>query len=247
MQKIIISVILFILSFLLHSCDMNNPYYDAGDLLLKSETKWLVESDSESKLYKVSFREYDIEGNLILDESFDDTGVLLIRRKNTYSGDTKYEEYVVFKDGQTFESKFNSYHFNSDGLIDYSICLNTSGDTVNITRFEYDARGNLIIERVFNATGDLIGKKNYHYIYNPNGLVVSRHMRDDLVGGTNSKDSVIYDMNSSRVDRFTYNNDGVLEYVYTYIYDRFGKVHKEIITNRDGGIIKKYIYEYLFY
>lgn len=248
MQKVIISVILFIFMLMLHSCDMSNPnYYDAGDLLLKSETKWLVNIDSESKLNKVSFKEYDTKGYLILDESYDDTGMLMVRRKSSYSSDIKYEEYVIYQNGQAIESKLNLYHFNSDGLVDYSVCQTASGDTVNITRFQYDERGNLIIESVFNSTGELIGKKNYKYIYNTDGLVISRHVRDDFLDRTYSKDSVIYDMNSSRVDRLTYNNDGLPEYVYTYIYNRSGVVQKEIVSNPTGKIVKKYVYEYLFY
>jgi len=241
-------ILYFILtvSVLLTSCG-NNPVFGPPNQQIKSVTKWLVDNKTEVKIAKVTYREFDTDGHLLLNEEYNEQGNLIIRRQYSYQNNIKIENITEFKNNQIFYKYKNIYHINLNGLVTSRISISEHGDTTQVMNYFYYDNGKLKTEIIFDKDGKLINKKSYIYNYNEDGYVTGRLITDASNGSGFIRDSIIYNPATRQIDQIVYNAADDTEIIYTYIYDRAGNIQKEIHTDQDGVIIRKYIYEYLFF
>ena len=240
-------ILSFLILLLLSACNTNNPVFEPQELKIKSETKWLIDNRTDAKIRTVSYKEYDPNNRLIKSEDFDDAGYLRKLVTLSYQQNLRLEHVTNYMNGVETNTIHNSYVINSNGQITERISQNHNGDTIDITRYLYDFKGNITEEATYDKDGNLKGKKTFEFEYNMNGFVIGRIVGDDLMHGFLSKDTIIYKPEKNVVERFTYNSLGSLEVMITYYYDINGNVLREILTDRDGNIIRKYKYEYKYF
>ena len=247
MRLNIVKYSLLFFGILFFTACTNNPVFKPQEHIVKTETKWIIDNLSEDKLTKISFKEFDRKGNLIFSEEFNEVGVLLQRKVISYSNNQIVENVMTFRKNQTESESKNIIYLDNKGNIKERISISDKGDTTEIIRFTYDINGKLAEEISFDNNGEVINRTSYLYNYNNDGFVTSRLITDGIDNNYFSRDSIIYRPDARQVERITYNSEGNKENIYTYIYDNAGNILKEIHTNQDGLIIKKYIYEYTYF
>lgn len=229
------------------SCsELDNPVDMNQDLTIETETKWSIDTESDEKLHKIYFKEYDVYGNIKTNINYFENGNVNCRSVFEYQGqDTSIEEKIVFdKAGNVINETRTDYIYNNNGNIEKSIKYNNEGEVTNIFHFEYDKHGNLL-KKTSNAINDSSLSVEYSYRYNQNGNVVERVVNDFTSPALNTRDSVTY-TSDNKVNIFKYEGNK-LKTVTSYLYNNYGMIYKEIVSNSDGEIINKYLYEYTYH
>ncbi len=245
---IIYLFILMSISLLLQSCEsLNGPNIDYPSAV-KSESKWLIFSDNSATNQLVSYKEFGSGGNLTSFNEYYETGELLSRSAFTYSKNRSKEKKVSFgKDGSRLSTELSSYVFNSDNKISEKKICNDDESMCSMFSFVYDNKGNLV-KKVESSTSDSSFKETeFQYNYADNGLVSERIVNPTDDGSYLTRDSIIYEQNNNRINRFTFNSDGMIDYIQTYEYDAFGKLTFEYVRDSEGEILKQYKFEYEYY
>lgn len=85
------------------------------------------------------------------------------------------------------------------------------------------------------------------YQYNNNGNVVERLINLNLNGTYESRDSIAYQSEGIKVELYNYNQEGKINVIYTYFYNKFGYIFKEFHSSKEGQIIGKYQYDYSYW
>ncbi len=225
----------------------NNPVFEPQKHQIKNSTKWLVDKDSEKKIAKSLYKEFDRSGKLILLEEFDSVGKIQSRKVITYAKNKKIEDITIYNKNNTQVRSKNIYQLNSAGKVIMLISLNRNGDTLKITKYKYDTQGNIIEKKSYDKKGKLIDKLFFLYNYDNSGVVTGRSVSDNSNGNFMSRDSMIYRPDIRQVERIRYNSGGKKQISYTYTYDNAGNVRKEIHSDKNGIVIRKYIFEYTYF
>jgi hypothetical protein len=239
--------LLLLFVILLTAACTNNPVFEPQKHQINTVTKWLIDNSSENKIAKISFKEFDRKGNLILSENFNENGTILIRRTIIYKNNLKIENITEFKENTNSITSQYISRFDDKGNVAERVSINPEGDTTGIFKFSYDSKGNIIEELHYDNKGNLIERIAYAYNYNIEGFVIGRSIRDSFNNKFTSRDSIIYRPDEQQVERIVYNEAGKKQIIYTYVYDNAGNVRKEIHSDNTGKILKKYIYEYTYY
>ena len=231
---------------LIASCT-NNPVFEPQEHQVKSQTKWLVNAETESKITKISYKEYDRQGNLVFEEKYNDSGQLIFIKNLTLTGNIQVEEIIKFDDNGNKKVIRNINNMDDGGNVIESVSVSSSGDTTSISKYTYYDNGKIKEEFLYDKGGQLIKKIIYSYNYNVNGYVTGRVVNDNLDELLISRDSIVYHLDLRQVERIVFNSTGEKEVVYSYYYDNAGNIIKEIHIDSSGNIIRKYIYEYVYY
>lgn len=238
------------LALVLAGCEeLNNPHSAIDqELQVKSETKWEVDINTEEKINKMLYKEYDIDGNVTLNIDYYKNG--RINTKSTYSYDAKNKKVekreIYDKSGNKINNSKVEYLMNNSGTVGKKIFY--ENDTVeSVLTFNYDQNNNLVSQFSIDKNSDTTLKIEYDYQYNNHGNVVERTVN---ITGSNSKpvkrDSLNYIERKNLVEVFNYEGS-VLNKVTSYVYNDQGLIQKEIITGADGALKRKFIYEYTYY
>lgn len=240
--------ILILLSVvMLVSCTQDMSVGPQNGTKIKSETKWLLANSTDQKIHIVSHKQFDISGQLLKSDIYNESGSLVSQTVITYSSNLTVEEIKTFNNTGTPDIVINSYLIDLKGLITQKISKDSKGDTLAINRFDYDLKGNLVEETIYDKFGTLKSRTKFEYNFNDQGFVIGTRINDGIGGINQSRDTIIYKMDLRLVERIKYDSSGFLEIIYTYMYSPDGKVTKEIQTDKTGNILKKYSYEYAYF
>jgi hypothetical protein len=229
------------------ACNTNNPVLAPQEAVIKSESKWLVNNETEARLHLISYREYDQDKQLVKSEEYDERGIIKQRVTLSYQPNQRLEVVTLYSNGSELNTTHNTYTLSSAGKVVQRVERTQIGDTISIIRYDYDYRGNVIVETTFDKNGNQTGNTRFKYEYDSQGFVVSRLVVNGPLDLFETRDTLVYNMDSRTIDRFTYNSLGALEVIYTYHYNNNGSIVKEVWTDRDGLVIKKYKYEYIYF
>ncbi len=232
---------------ILSACAEIDQPFTAVDSVLKIETKWLCDADGNRQL-KIFNKEYDKEGRLIKVTEYDSTGVPKLVRKMQYiDGSSQETATYLGKTGITDSVKIYNSISNSQGNISQKYETNTSGDTLSVSDYKYDSRGNLVYSKtvISGNMGNSVTETNYEY--NQAGSLATSIQKDALTGTIQRKDSLVYKANLSCFDKIMMDSNGNYRIIITYIYDKFGKIYKEVENDPTGKIIRTFIYDYIYY
>ncbi len=239
---------LFFAGFL-WSCNLDSPLTDKNKtLIIKSEIKWKISNNEETRLNKITHKEYLNNGKLSKITEFLQTGEIKNVAVFSYNNNTSYEE-IKYYNGDSFldSVNINIYFHNLSGKVERKISLTKDGDTSFIIDYNYDQKGNLIRK----VQTDLVKKSSIvtdiKYFYNNNGNIIGRLINPNLNGTYDSRDSIAYQSEGIKVELFNYNPDGNINIIYTYFYNKFGYIYKEFQSEKDGKIITKYEYDYSYW
>lgn len=230
------------------SCsELNNPVDMSSELTVATETKWMLDTETDEKLYKIHYNEYDKNGNIKKNINYFENGNINFKSVFEYQGqDTSIEEKTVFDEaGNIIDETRTDYIYNNNGNIEKSIKYNDDGEITNIFLYEYDAQGNLLKKSSSFKNDSLHLNVEYSYRYNQNGNVVERVVNDLTSPVSNIRDSVTYTSDNT-VNIFKYEGNK-LKTITSYLYNDYGMIFKEIVSNSEGEIISKFLYEYTYH
>lgn len=227
------------------ACAEIDQPFSAGDRVLKIETKWLSDSNGHRQL-KVFNKEYDKEGRLLRVTEFDSNGAAKLIRKIQYTNASCSEtaEYLNSV-GSADSVKLYTSILNEQGNISKKIEINTIGDTLSVSNFKYDENGNLVYSKLIVSKGNSVTETNYEY--NQAGSLSTSIQKDAITGAIQRKDSLVYNSQLSSIDKIMMDNNGKCKTIVTFIYDKFGKIYKEVENDPTGKVIRTFIYDYIYY
>jgi hypothetical protein len=244
--KHIIAIFLF---FVLWSCNLDSPLtYDNKTPIIKNETKWKISNSDETKLYKIYLKEYLSDGKLSILTEYLQSGSIKSIAQFTYQNNISYEETKYFNGDFFIDSILqNIYIHNTSGKIERKISLTRDGDTSFIIDYSYDQKGNLIKKIQTDLISNNSIVTDIQYQYNNNGNVVGRLINPSLNGTYESRDSIAYQSEGIKVELYNYNQEGKINVIYTYFYNKFGYIYKEFHSSKEAQIIGKYEYDYSYW
>lgn len=246
MNKIWLHIRVFLASLLiLSACAEIDQPLGSIDTVVKIETKWLCDANGNKKLI-VYNKEYDNSGRLLKVTEYDSIGIAKLVRKIQYDNSGCKETAQYFNTIGNIDSTkiFNSI-VNSDGNISKKVEVNLQGDTVAVSNYRYDGKGNLVYSKSVSLKNKATTETNYEY--NQAGSLSTSIQKDGVTGFIQKKDSLVYNSSQSSIDKIVMDSNGTTQVVLTLIYDRFGKIYKEIENNPNGKVIRTFIYDYIYY
>jgi hypothetical protein len=226
----------------------NSPNNNLNEKKVKNETIWNCDINTEHKTSIHSIKDFDIDGKLILWQIFDDKGYKITDCKYEYKNQISIEYKKVFKpSGELDTATTSSIFYDKKGKIVSKVIQSQEGDTVTILNFTYDNLGNILKKVELNPQTNSQIETVYSYQYNNEGNIIERLINPADNGLYQSKDSLIYKPSESKVERIFYETYGQVSAVFTYIYNQFGKIIKEYQQDNQGNVIKKFLYEYIYW
>lgn len=238
-----------LLCLIVWSCDIDSPLTNNNKTpMIKNETKWKISNNDEAKLYKISLKEYQLNGKLSKITEYLVSGEIKSVAQFIYDKNVSYEEIMFFNGDNSVDSVFrNIYVHNLIGKIERKISFSADGDTSSIIDYSYDQKGNLVRKIQKDLVSNSSVVTDIKYVYNFDGHVVGRLINPDLNGTYESRDSIAYQSQGIKVVLYNYNREGDINLIYTYFYNVFGHISKEFQSTKDGIIISKYEYDYTYW
>jgi len=213
---------------------------------LKSETKWKVGVIDGEKEIKIHHIDYDINGKVILNEEYNKSGAILQSSNYEHSQNETKEIICIFNDsGAVINKATIIYAYDALGKVTKRTQLDKSGSVLQVSLYDYDLNGNVISKTDINPNGSSTSKTNFSYSYNKQGELIEKLTLAD--GETQSRDSLVYELNNKQLIIYTFDNFGFIKSYFIYHYNNFGLITEESKFSNDDKIISRYKYEYLFY
>lgn len=232
-----------LLAFFLASCgELDSPVGLKAKTTIESVTKWRVDSDTDERIEKIHYKQYDANGNIIL-AIFYDSGDVSSEVVFEYEDDGFREIETIFTEGEAIKS-VTDYVLNSDGRITIEKSFDPQGDLKETIEYEYDDGGRLVSEKKFDSSGELSKSADYSYALNDQGNVINRFA--DLGGGTVTRDSIFYAPNERIVRNIKFDIFGDISKITTFKYSPEGAVIEETAVTVSTGKIDKFVYDYVW-
>jgi hypothetical protein len=248
-MKIKLYILALISVVLISSCGSpTEPQAYLQSHKLKSETKWLCDPNSQTKLSKVSYKEYSAEGLLIKSIEFRDNGTPFTESEISYQDNQSIERVKYLGNGGSIDStKITKYTYDQTGKTISLVESNPKGDTIQLKEFSYDKMGNLIRKVEKNRNSNNMLEVTFTNVYNQSGQIVERIQNLNIDGNYATKDSLIYLTNDKKIQKVTTDSKGEILGIYSYIFNSNGKIIIETKSDASGKIINYYKFEYLYY
>lgn len=238
-----------ILSFLilLNSCgEFNNPFTDSNqDKRVKTQTKTLVDSQTDIEISVVFEKHYNQKGELVTFIIFDKESNKKSESNFVYDENTKSEKVIEFNsNGDTIAVYNKKYKENSSGQIYEIEKFDKNGILQEKSNISYDELGNISEEKTEKKNG-LNESKSYDYNYSNTGELNAVFIKDNTSGNILKKDSLVY--SHQKIELISYDSNGNISHSQQTNYDENGLILKEIKKDNTGKIIEKYIFKYKYY
>ena len=200
--------------------------------LLQKETRYFRDGTVDS----VTGYTYDARGNLLKGETRDSSGALLSSEAYTLKGDLP-----VRKDmrGESDEAAgYVLYAYDGDGRLVREEDYSYREELQMVTEYAYDPRGLKTRMSVLNGSGELLSYIQYVY---RDGL----NVLNELYGGDGKLQNRFekeFDSLGNLIRDTTFLADGTVEKIQVFSYEG-GFLVREEQQNRNGGLIRAYVYE----
>lgn len=244
-MKNLYSILIFL--FLLNSCgEFSNPFTDPNQVKqVKTQTKYLVDSQTDAEISIVFEKHYNINGELITFILFDEKSNKKSESNYEYDGKVKIEEVIEYKsNGDTATIYNKKYKQNSEGQIYEIEKFDKNGELQEKSKIKYDNLGN-ISEEVIQKKNGLNESKSYDYNYGNNGELNSISVKDNSDGSLLKKDSLVY--SNQKIELISYDVNGELSHSQQTNYDENGLILLETKKDKSGKVIEKYRYKYKYF
>lgn len=217
-----------------------------NNLYLNSVSKWKVDIETDAKLVRIHYKEFDKQQNLILQKDFTETGTISTQSTFSYNENRSVEEISSYTESGEIQNKFKvECEFDNHKRLLRQVVYSNDGKIKDIQTFMYDNNGNLIMKSIQTAVDGSVSNTNISNQYNNNGALVQRIFQDDK--GDLSRDSISYESSKNKVTIFRFNASGLLTNSIEYNYNQIGNITYEIFTDMTIPSKTKYIYEYVYF
>lgn len=249
MKKLKIYILALISIAILNSCGTPvDPQEVVNSQKLKSETKWQCNPDSKAKLFKVSYKEYTLEGKLLKSINYNDFGVAASVSEIAYNDDEMIEtENFIGTNGTSDSTVITTSKFDLTGKKVSLIESNLKGDTLSYSSFVYDNSGNLVKKIELNSSTSKVSEVVYKNIYNDQGQIVER-LQDVIENNQfSTKEFINYLPDENKIRKITTDSFGSIININTYTFNGSGKIVIETIADNTGKVKKYFTYEYSYF
>ncbi|MFP4369373.1 MAG: hypothetical protein ACOC2K_04270 [Bacteroidota bacterium] len=213
---------------------------------VKTQTKWLADIHDFSKQKKIFTKEFDITRNLISETYYSDRGIINHESRYTYVSDSSSEiKFIYDETGEIDKTEYFTYKFDVNGKIDRKFEFDNGWNITKTIDYTYDELGNLAKAEEFENNGHLTNSTSYNYNYNNNGLLVERKVINSN-GSMQRRDSLVY-KSGQAISRIIFDSDNRIKNVHEFKYGRYQRIISEKVTDANGEIIQRYIFEYSYY
>lgn len=235
------------------SSEFQNTLIQGNKLTVKDFTpaysKYEILFDDNYKILKtVSFSgDSSISGHILFE--YGNNGEL-INKKYYFGGMlTLIEEYyfssgiltkTIIRDSSEKLLETAIYRFNSQGFLVEESKYDSNDKMIQNYGYKYNSDGLCISEELFDPNGKLLSR--YEYKYSDRGKL-SESLLVNSLNQVISKLEYKY-RNSELVSVTNYNEKGLSIEKHLYLYDSFGKISQERISDENGEYLLKYFYEY---
>ena len=210
--------------------------------------------------------EYDIEGNVVSDISYNEDGSVSARSESEYDSEGNEISYVRYSgDGSIsyrYEREYDNvgnevcfvsykedgsvsarreYEYDSAGNCVSTILYNESSEIINSFKTEYDDAGKAIKSITYNADGSI--NAWIEYTYDSNGEEPSE-VSYNADGSISVRREYKYDSVGNEISFAEYEGDGSISYKIETEYDNDGKKIREVSYDSIINENREYIYEY---
>jgi len=238
--------ILIIVLLLLSSCaEIVNPQIEPENRPIKSISKWKLNLNTDEKETLINYQEFDFNGNLIINEEYDELGKIKLRSQFEYFINESKEILYFYSDTGISKKSVFIYKYNLSGKVIEKSELDDNGKIINISKYNYDLNGNLIYKIDESIVTGISKKTDFSYSYNNNGNLVEKYIIND--GQTKSRDSIIYIPNLNQLKIYHFDEIGSIIYYSIYTYNKFGNVINEVRYFSNNSILMKIIYDYQYF
>lgn len=210
---------------------------------VKTETKWRVSSVNDSKIAKISYKEFNKKGDIITEFEYSEDGKLESTSEFTFKNGIRVEREINYQGSDTIGILVHNYEMK-DGKVIKKTTLDDSGMIIKSEELLYDANGNVKELLVYTDGGNSNETIKYDNQYT-NGSLTSRYTFDNN-GSISQKDSIIYKEDNHFI-KITSDSKGNIFFSTSYTIDDKGNIKSEIIKDSKGAIVDKYIYEFTYY
>lgn len=215
--------------------------------VVKTISKYSLDVNTFKKQNLLFKKEYDREGHIVSFLEYDSQKNVSSRQTYNYSEEKRNDTLFLITDSglEKIESITVSYLDLNTGRIKSKIEKNSSGDTLNITSYEYDSNGNISKITKKNPITGTVGVTRYTSEYNNRGQLIARDTYTDseLV----SKEQ--YDYSNNTDNSITVTNtlfSGNMSIVQ-YSTGNDGRLLNEIRYDEDYEVIEAFEYEYEYF
>lgn len=247
MIKILAKFRIIIASVLiLSACSDIENSMNPSDVQVKSESKWKCDAQG-NKLYKIYDKEFNLNNQVIKIIEYTDKGTTKSIKTITYSDKKSTETLNLFDFQGNLDSIIlinNTY--DNQGNITNKVSQTDEGDTLISYNYKYDEQGKIIssMGKIKNTHG--FTSVEIKFVYNENGSLKERIQQDVGSGSVMKKDTFKYQPDKNTIEQLTTNFDGT-ENIFTFIYNNYGLIYKEMEINSSNKIINLFIYDYTFF
>ncbi|HST53316.1 MAG TPA: hypothetical protein VLJ61_14995 [Pyrinomonadaceae bacterium] len=181
---------------------------------------------TEGKRNPIQKTDYNEDGNMVEQVTFDRKGFVEERRVLTYDAagrNTGYDEYSSIVDKSLSKPRRHVYTLDYAGrTLEYDV-FDSDGSPASRFIYKYDGKGNKTDEEFYSWNGYRTGKLSYAYDDNGHLLTETSYERDDAVSWQNVN---TYDAQGNKAESAQYQH-GTLRYKFLYKYDAKGRVREE--------------------
>lgn len=245
-MKIIRSILILVSILALNACqELVSPDIVEKSYTVKTETKWNVDINTNSKIYKVHFIEYDIEGKVLLNEEYNNLGNLFSRSEYSHNLTESNEKLIIFGDsGNIVNQTRIVYNYDIQGRISKKVSYNDSGSIISVANYSYDSNGN-VLTKIEEKENIGTKKTDFTYSYNNKGNLIERITLNE--GAAQSRDSLVYEPNKQQLKVYNFNQDNLIISYEIMNYSHEGLVLEQLVFDNNNKLLKKYIYDYTFF
>lgn len=240
----ITTILLITFSLVLFGCQNALGPQLQDNSKVKTETKWRVSSVNDSKIAKISYKEFNKNGDILSEISFNQNGDLQSTSEFSFKDGIRTEREVTYSNGDTIGVLTFKYELQ-DGRVTKKTTLDNFGVVIKSEELLYDINGN-VKERLVYTNGENNGQIIKYDNNYTNGSLTSRYTLE-TDGTISQKDSIIYNNNKNIFEKITSDNLGNIFFSTSYTIDDNGNIKSEIIKDSKGAIVEKYIYEFTYF
>ena len=220
---------LLIISFLITCCGAEAQYY-YKDVIGTKETGDQMKKLVAAKIQSVTLTSFDADGSFT-----EDFFVQQIVTQNPYSLRT------ITRSDVTQESVLTSLFDDQLRLIK---TIDSSGNLVNISVYEYDMKGNISIIKswTIDSANNISGQEEHEWIYKENGRINKLLRKKNSV----SADEIIflYDEAGNIIEEQTMKNRKLQDNLYYYYNDKNLLTDIVRYNSRARRLLPDYMFEY---
>lgn len=231
-------------------CSLNeNPIFeDYSSRQLKTEIKYKVDLKNSNVKTIVYQKNYTSDGKLSKYYEFYENGKIKSVSEFIYENNKAFENQNNYdENGELKNSTKIISLLDEKGKIREKHYLTLDGKIISKEFYSYDTQGNLLrkVCKNFQIGSEQLIEYSYKY---DNGSLIERTVSEKAPSGNIiSRDSINYKQSEKLIEIINYNQNGEIQIIKTFYYNRYGLISTEIESDRLGNIIKKYIYNYEYY